>query len=110
MLFHDRVSVEGEAEIIDYDPYGLPIYGPATSQVIPAHVDATTTSEGSQDQANQVISRYRVLLRLPAGLDADDIREVTWKGKTLTVDGTVQPQMLRGRINHHEFVTERVTG
>lgn len=110
MLFHDRVSIEGEREIIDYDMYGQPIFGPAESVVIPAHVDASTTMDGSQPNADQVISRFRVLLRLPAGLDADDIREVTWKGKTLTVDGTVQPQMLRGRINHHEFVTERVTG
>lgn len=110
MFLHDRVSIEGEREIIDYDMYGQPIFGPGTSVKFPAQVDASSSVNGPDDNAEQVISRYRVMLKLPAGYDAQSITAVDWQGRTLTVDGAVQPQMIRGRISHHEFVTERVTG
>lgn len=108
MLFHDRVAVLRRVEV-GRDDYNQPIYE-NTEISIPAHVDASTTTPGDDPGSAQIISRYRVMLKFPKGFDVDGTREVIWKGKTLTVDGGIQPQMLRGRINHHEFVTERVTG
>lgn len=110
MLFHDRVSIDGPREIIDYDKYGQPIFGPGTSQVIPAHVGSSSTTDGGQTNAEQLISRYLVLLRFPAGFNVDSVRSVEWRGKTLRVDGAIMPQMLRGRVHHHSFTSERVTG
>lgn len=108
MFFHDRVGVLIRTEV-GRDNYNRPIFE-TVERLIPAHVDSTTTTEGSQSNTDQIISRYRVLMRLPADVGADGISEVVWKGKTLRVDGAVQPQMIRGRISHHEFVTEKVTG
>ncbi|EXF24379.1 hypothetical protein BG28_06610 [Nesterenkonia sp. AN1] len=108
MLFHDRVAVVSREET-GWDDYGQPIFK-NTEISIPAHVDASTTVPGDESNADQVISRYRVILKFPKGFDVDGTREVIWQGKTLRVDGGIQPQTLRGRIHHHEFVTEKVTG
>lgn len=107
MLLHDRVTVISREEV-GWDDLGLPLYE-ETETLIPAQVDPATTTEG-QDQSGQLISRYRVMMKAPHGFDLSDVRSVKWRGETLNVDGRIQPQMLRGRVSHHEFVSQRVTG
>ncbi|WP_218220232.1 hypothetical protein [Nesterenkonia sp. Act20] len=92
------------------DAYNQPIIAPPSTQVVPAQVDPASSMDGPDSDTQQIISRYRVMMKLPADVDPAVIEQVTWRGNTLTVDGRIQPQMIRGRISHHEFVSERVTG
>lgn len=109
MLLHDRVTVTVTTETGEYDSLGRPIVEEAEHR-IPAQVDPATTTSGDDPNASQVISRYRVLMQAPEDLDLTSVSEVQWRGRTIRVDGEIQPQMLRGRIHHHEFVSERVSG
>ena len=109
MLFHDRVTVTVTTETGEFDSLGRPIVEEVEHR-FPAQVDPATTTSGDDPNASQVISRYRVLMRAPEDLDLTSVSEVQWRGRTIRVDGEIQPQMLRGRIHHHEFVSERVSG
>lgn len=108
MLLHDRVAVISREEV-GWDDLGLPIYED-TETMVPAQVDPSTTTAGDDPNTAQVTSRYRVLMEPPAGLDLNGVEEVVWRGTTIRVDGAIQPQMIRGRVHHYEFVSEQVTG
>ncbi|TLP75518.1 hypothetical protein [Nesterenkonia sphaerica] len=111
MLLHDRVTVHiPGGETGEYDDLGMPITTPPTTKVLPAQVDPARTADGDDANSGQLISRYRVMLKAPHGFDPTGVDEVTWRGKTIRVDGRIQPQMIRGRISHYEFTSERVSG
>lgn len=108
MLLHDRVTITTETETGETDAAGRPIVETVEHR-LPAQVDPTTTTDGKPD-SEQLISRYKVMVKAPDDLSLMQVQQVGWRGWTLRVDGRIQPQMLRGRIHHYEFTSQRVTG
>lgn len=108
MLLHDRVTISEQIPTGEHDAAGRPIYETVEHRM-PAQVDPSTTETGQED-SGQIITRFRVMFMPPASLDLATLGEVNWRGRTLRPDGAIMPVMLRGRVHHHEFTTEQITG
>lgn len=122
MIYRDAIVIAQPGEIIDYNEYGEPIYGPTRTQTVAGNVFPLGTTE--QLDAGFVSTRYRMVLRrnavLPAIMVDDSALRFGWGrypldadepfGPTsgLRLDGSAEVHSFRGRIHHYELITKSI--
>lgn len=68
----------------------------------PAAVDPVRSEETQIPGANLVTGYYRLLIGPDAGSLLTYTAQVKWLGRTMSVQGDVEPHTVNGRVHHYE--------
>jgi head-tail adaptor len=80
---------------------------PDVQRKVSASVQAISSSEDSVNQ-DRTVTRFRLHVRPSVRLTASS--RVRWAGRTLEVEGEVEPHYRRGALDHLEAVLRLVEG
>ncbi|WP_336705778.1 hypothetical protein [Micrococcus terreus] len=68
----------------------------------PAQVDPIRSDESVRYGSTPVVLYYRLIIGPTHGAKLTTKSQVKWRGRTLAVQGDVEPWMVNGRLHHYE--------
>lgn len=103
MIFHDRVMLSvGGGHDSNGDPIPVHDIGPFPADVLPVR-----SSESVSHAGVLVVAYYRLHIGANGGDQLTSRGIVKWRGDKFTVQGDVEPWIVRGRLHHYEATIQR---
>jgi hypothetical protein len=98
MIYPDKVTiVTGGGRDAKGNPLPTTDSGP-----FPAHVNPVSSSESVKQGQPPLTAYYRLLIGSYGGDLLAPTGQVKWRGRSLSVQGDVEPWIVSGRLDHYE--------
>lgn len=106
MIFHETCDVITKVRGAR-DDLGIPSTT-TTSKTARCELTPLAGAETIDPSTDRVTTRLRVFL--PAGTQVTPADQITWRGTTFEVQGSVEVHIQRGRVHHLECIVAEVSG